>query len=605
MDALQSLPKPDLCRDLHGWVDEVARLTQPQIVHWCTGTEAERIRLCELMIRSGTLFGLNPQSHPESYLAHTHAQGVEAARRLLCSRSESDAGPSNAWADPVYMHSVLEGLLKGSMANRVLYVVPYLLGVPGNPLCEAGVQITDSPLMAIVTSVTARVGRLALQRIRQTGRFVRGIHSLGSSPAAERMLCHWTSENGIACVGSSYLPDAVFALRGHGLRQAGLQARRAGWLAEAMSVVKVTGPDGNTSYLALCGSAGTGKTTLSLMRPPEKDLSDGWRVEAVSDELTWLFWDAQGQLRAINPLAGRCGPVANTNSHTCFNLQASLRQKVLFTNVGFTSERSAWWDDAEGPQPVFCTDWSGRHWTPHSTHPAAHADARYVISNEQCAVQAPESLDPAGVPISAIVLCSRRSEKVPLVRQADCWTQAVWMGATLKSERVPATITERPAAVYDPFGQRADCAYHLADHWQHWLNQSRRAGAELPDVFHANWFLRDSNGRYRWPGYRENFRVLKWIIDRTRGRGEAVRSPIGSLPTAAGLGLTGPAWTRETVRALLDVDVEAWTQELDEHEEFLARFSTRLPPELLAENDAQRKRMWHGRNSQQHAMARR
>ncbi len=596
MFILAQQQRAAVCRDLNGWIDEVARLTQPQIVHCCTGTESERVRLRELMLREGSLLALNAGRHPASFLARTQVQGVDASRRLLCTRTEYEAGPNNGWADPVYMQSVLGEMLSGCMQGRVLYVIPYLLGVPGNPLAQAGVQLTDSPLVALITSMIARVGRLALAQIRKTGCFVRGIHTLGAPDSDERLLCHFAEDDGIVCYGSNYPDDAVFALSAHSRRMAGIHARRDGWFTEHMSVLKVTSPDGEATYIGVCGSSGTGKTTLSTLVPPDLDVVAGWQMELVSDDVTWLQWDKNGQLRALNPLVGLCGTIANTNSHTCQNLKRTLHENVLFTNVGLTEDRCVWWDEADVKPPQVCTDWSGRQWTPSSSRPAAHWDARYVVPLSQCPVLDPQWSDPAGVPLSAIVFTSRRRNTIPLVHEATSWQHGVLMGATLNSERSLTPSDAGGSPLFDPFGQRADCPYHLADHWQHWLNQEQRAGVELPRIYHANWFRRDWSGRFLWPGYRENFRVLKWIVERSRGRGDSVQTPIGVMPTAQGLGLTGLGWTRETARALLEVSSEEWHKELDERDEFLARFSTKLPPELMQENETLRKRMRHARH---------
>lgn len=595
MQSLAFQHRATVCRDLHGWVDEVARLTQPQIVHWCTGTESERLKLCDLMQHEGSLIGLNPQAHPKSFLAHTQPQGIEPSRRLLCCRIESEAGPNNGWADPTYMQTVVSEMLDGCMQGRVMYVVPYLLGVPGSPLREAGVQLTDSPLVALLTSTIARVGKPATARIQATGRFVRGIHSLGLPDADERLICHFPEADGIVCYGSNYPQDSVFALSAHARRLASVHARQQGWQAEHMSVLKVTSPDGEPTFVGVCGPTGTGKSTLSMLIPPDADLVSGWQLELISDDVTWLRWSEQGQLRAFNPLIGLCGTITNTNSHTNGNLQQAMRENAVFTNVGMTENRNAWWDDADGALPLACTDWSRRQWTPQSRRPAAHWNARYAIPIQQCPGLAPQWNDPIGVPLSAIVFCSRRSETIPLVHEATSWRHGVLTGATLSSERITYPHEAPTSPLFDPMGFRADCGYHLADHWQHWLDQARRPGVELPRIYHANWFRRDWNGRFIWPGYRENFRVLKWIIDRTRGRGDSTQTPIGVMPTAQGLGLTGMGWTRDTVRTLLEVDSEGWYKELDERDEFLARFSTRLPPELMEENDALRKRMRHAR----------
>ena len=580
-------------RGLTHWVDSVAHLTRPAIVHWCTGTAAERAKLQQLMLREGTLRPLDSKRHPRSFLTHLQPTRTESARRLLCSRSEAQAGPSNCWADPAYMQDVLAEMFAGCMQGRVMYVVPYLLGPSGSPLCHAGVQITDSPFVATVSSLMTRVGQPALSHIRATGRFTQGLHSVGQLDAEQRIVCHFPDDELIASYGSNQLEDSVFAASSQALRLVGSRSRREGWLAEHLSVCSITSPDGAKSFIGIAGPAGSGKTTLAMLTPPDADLLAGWRLETVSDDIAWLHVGADGQLHATNPHTGLLARVVGTTALTHANLFQSMGENAIFTNAAISTEQEIWWDDRHDAPPDFCTDWSGRQWVPSGSRPAAHSDARCILPFSQCPNVSSDWNNPAGVPLSAILFCGRRRSTIPLVFESKSWQHGVYLGATLMSEAADRTASAAPS--FDPMGQLSECGYHLADHWQNWLNQGRRARVELPRIYQVNWFRQDGDGHNLWPGFRDNFRVLKWIVERSRGRGESRQTPLGAVPTAQALGLVGESWTPELTRALLEVNSEEWYKELDQREEFLVRFSTKLPPELLDENETLRRRIRYAR----------
>lgn len=580
-------------RGLTTWVDSVAHLTRPAIVHWCTGSVSERDKLQQLMLRDGSLLSLDPQRHPRSFLAHLQPTRTEPARRLLCSRSEAEAGPSNCWADAAYMQEVLGEMFAGCMQGRVMYVVPYLLGPPGSPLCQAGVQVTDSPFVAAVSSVIARVGQPALSHIRATGRFVQGLHSVGQLDAEQRLVCHFPDDQLIVSYGSNQLDDSVFAASSHALRLVGSRSRREGWLAEHLSVCGLTSPDGAKTFIGIGGPAGCGKTTLATLSPPDADALAGWKLETVSDDIAWLNVGADGQLHATNPHTGLLAGVTGTSPRTHANLFQTWGENAVFTNAAISTDRDVWWDNRQDAPPDFCTDWTGRQWVPGSTRPAAHSDARCILPLSQCPSVSADWHNLAGVPLSAILFCGRRRSTIPLVFESKSWQHGVYLGATLTSESADRKASAAPS--FNPMGQLNECGYHLADHWQNWLNQGRRTRVELPRIYQVNWFRQDRHGFELWPGYRDNFRVLKWIVERSRGRGESTQTPLGAVPTAQALGLLGASWSRELTSTLLEVNSEDWYKELDQREEFLVRFSTKLPPELLDENETLRRRIRYAR----------
>ena len=588
----QSVPQSASAQAMQ-WVDAVAQLTQPQIVHWCTGSDDETARLRELMLRDGTLQRLNDQAHPNSFLARSDVNDVARVegRTFICSRQESDAGPSNNWSDPVYMQEFLGKLFAGCMQGRVMYVIPYLLGPPGSPLAQVGIQITDSPYVVANMCIMTRVGGEAIDEFNRQTSFVRGMHSTGNLDPEQRYICHFPDEKLIMSFSSNYGGNALLAKKCHALRLASVAARREGWLAEHMMVLGVTSPDGLTTYIAGAFPSSCGKTNLAMLVPPDADLQAGWKVETLGDDIAWLRFGEDGQLYAINPEAGFFGVAPGTSRATNPNALETLRENVLFTNVALRENGTVWWEGLDGQPPAACTDWTGQAWSPHCSRPAAHPNSRFTVSARQCPCISPDFDSPQGVPISAIIFGGRRSTTMPLAFEAFNWQHGTYLGATLTSEKTAAAAGKVGQLRFDPMAMLPFCGYHMADYWQHWLNMGRREGANLPKIYHVNWFRKDWGGQFLWPGYRENMRVLKWIVDRVRQRGTGTTTPLGIMPTAQSLEADSLNLAPQAFQELLAVRPDDWYREIDRREEFLARFSDRLPQELLAENEALRQRI--------------
>ncbi len=585
----QSLLNPELV----AWVETVARLMHPQIVHWCTGTEDEAERIFELMLRDGSVEKLDALLHPNSYYVRGDVEDVErsADRTFICSLNEDDAGPGNNWMDPVYMRELMAQLFSGCMQGRVMYVVPYLLGPPGSPAARVGVQVTDSPYVVANLRLLNRIGRVALEHFGNQADFVKCIHSVGTMDPEHRYICQFPEENLIISVNTNYGSDAMLSRKCHALRLASVQARHEGWLAEHMTVFGVTSPDGVRTFMAGAFPASCGKTNLAMLLPPDADLAKGWKVEVIGDDIAWMHFGDDGRLYAVNPEAGFFGVATGTSSESNPTAMDTLRANAIFTNVAMTEERSVWWEGLDGDVPESCVDWTGKRWEPECGRPAAHPNSRFTVPATNCPLLSDEWDSPQGVPISAIIFGGRRSTTMPLIYEAFNWQHGTYIGATLSSE-MPTTVAGAVGPLrFDPMAMQQFCGYHMADYWQHWLKMGRRQGADMPRVYHVNWFRKDWGDRYLWPGFRENMRVLKWIVDRTRGRSDARETAIGMIPEPQSLELSDFGWTPEFIDELLAVKTDEWYKEVDRREEFLSRFSSKLPQELLVENDALRKRI--------------
>lgn len=608
-------PRPDqvdavvrqsrLNQELIAWVETVARLTQPGIVHWCTGTDEESERLIELLLRDGSFEKLDALHHPDSYVVRSGIENADrcADRTFICSLSEDDAGPNNNWMDPVYMRDQMAHLFNGCMQGRVMYVVPYLLGPPGSEASRVGVQVTDSPAVVVSMRHLNRIGRDAIEYFGQQAGFVKGIHSLGTLDPEHRYLCHFPEENLIVSVNTSHGEDAMLTKTSHALRLASVQARHEGWLAEHMMIVCVTSPDGVRTFIAAAFPESCGKTNLAMLLPPEADLRAGWKVEVISDDIAWMRFGRDGRLYAVNPEAGFYGVATGTSEASNPIGLETIRSRTIFSNVALTDERRVWWEGLDGEIPDRCLDWKGCSWMSECSRPAAHPNSRFVVPATNCPVLSDEWRNPEGVPISAIIFGGRRSTTMPLVYEAFNWQHGTYIGATLTSE-LPSSVAGTVGPLrFDPMAMQPYCGYHMADYWQHWLDMGRCEGAQMPRIYHVNWFRKDWGDRYLWPGFRENMRVLKWIVDRTRGRGDANETAIGMIPRPQSLELGDFGWTKEFIYELLAVKTDEWYKEVDRREEFLSRFSSKLPPELLDENNALRKRIQnahlHARYSQQ------
>ncbi len=574
-------------QDLQQWVDEVAAQTGAASVHWCDGSEEEIQRLNQMMVEDGTLVRLDPEKYPNSFYARSDVNDVARVedRTFICAATIDDAGPTNNWMAPDQMHAVVDPLFIGCMQGRTMYVIPYLMGPPGSPMAKVGIEITDSPYVVANMRIMTRMGQVALAELGDDGAFVKGLHSTGDLDPAERYICHFPDENLIMSYSSNYGGNALLGKKCFALRLASVLANREGWLAEHMLILGLTDPEGNKTYMAAAFPSACGKTNLAMLVPPESFTAAGWQVETIGDDIAWLKFGDDGRLYAINPEFGFFGVAPGTSEETNPNALASCRANTLFTNVALLPDNTVWWEGLSEPPPE-ATDWKGNPWTPESDVPAAHPNSRFTAPAGQCPCISPDWESPQGVPISAIIFGGRRTSTTPLVYQARSWQQGTYIGATMTSEKTAAAVGGLGELRHDPMAMLPFCGYHMADYWQHWLDVGETGGEKMPVVFHVNWFRRDGEGNWLWPGFGENMRVLKWIVDRVTGSGEAVDSPIGWLPTPEALGFEELGLEAVTGRTLLAVETEEWLAEARERAEYLAGFGEKLPESLAAENDA-------------------
>ncbi|HEU4600492.1 MAG TPA: phosphoenolpyruvate carboxykinase (GTP) [Steroidobacteraceae bacterium] len=569
---------------LRKWVDEVARLTQPDTIHWCTGSAAERATLIELMMRSGNLIKLNEITHPDSYLHRSHPSDVARVEHLtlICTRNRDDAGPNNHWMAPAEAHRKIDALFEGAMRDRTLYVVPYCMGPIDSPYARCGVEITDSPYVVMSMQIMTRMGESALRRIEREGTFVKGLHSIGDLNPERRFIMHFPEENLIKSIGSGYGGNALLGKKCHSLRIASWQARAEGWLAEHMLIMGVQRPSGEIHYLAGAFPSACGKTNLAMLVPPNS--MPGWRIWTVGDDICWMHVGKDGRLYAINPEAGYFGVVPGTNRKTNRNAYEMIQHDTLFTNVALTADRQPWWEGLNGGTPAF--DWQGRPYQ--RAHGfAAHPNSRFTVSARHNPMYSQMADAPEGVPISAFLFGGRRRELAPLVYEARNWSHGVFMGASMASETTAAAEGQVGIARRDPMAMKPFCGYNFGDYWAHWLSFERRA-AHLPRVFHVNWFRQDGEGHFLWPGYSENLRVLDWIIKRCEETVGARETPIGLLPRPGDLDIHGLELDNAALDALLAVNPNAWHDELGAVEDYLNTFGDRVPARLYEELEKSR-----------------